>query len=68
MDSMTPKNQSKGQLAYEQERAKKAGKPLEEWMRAKTKARDEAARKTETKPARKPGVLSRLLARAHRPI
>ena len=45
MSAATPKNQSKGQLAYEQERAKKAGKSLEEWRRAKVKAKQDTEKK-----------------------
>lgn len=68
MSAATPKNQSKGQLAYEQERAKKAGKSLEEWRRAKVKAKQDTEKKAAPKPAKKPGVLGRLLERAHKPI
>ncbi len=58
MTTTAPKKLSKGQLAYEQERAKKAGKPLEEWLKAK------AAPKAE----KKPGLISRLIDRAHKPL
>ena len=68
MSTTTEKKLSKGQLAYEQERAKKAGKSLEEWMKAKAKAEAAAAQKAAPKPVKKPGLLSRLLDRAHKPI
>ncbi len=61
---------SKGQLAYEQERAKAAGKSLEAWMTAKVKAEEAEAKakKAAVKPAKKPGLISRLLDKAHKPI
>ncbi len=59
---------SKGQLAYEQERAKQAGKSLEDWMKAKIKAEAVEAKKVVTKPAKKPGFFSRLIEKAHKPI
>jgi hypothetical protein len=64
----TPKKLSKGQLAYEQERAKKAGKSLEEWMKAKARAEAAEAKKTAPKIEKKPGLFSRLLEKAHKPI
>ena len=39
MTAKTDKKLSKGQLAYEQERARKAGKSLEEWMKDKGQGR-----------------------------
>ena len=61
------KTLTKGQLAYEQERARKAGKSIDEWL--KLKAQDEAtAAKLATKPAKKPGLFSRLIDKAHKPI
>jgi hypothetical protein len=68
MTATTEKKLSKGQLAYEQERARKAGKTLDEWMKAKAKAEAEAAKKAAPKPEKKPGLLSRLLDRAHKPL
>lgn len=59
---------SKGQLAYEQERANAAGKTLEAWMMAKAKAEADAAKKAAPKPVKKPGLISRLLDKAHKPI
>ncbi len=62
------KKLTKGQLAYEQERAKQAGKSLEDWMKAKIKAEVEVAKKASAKPAKKPGLISRLIDKAHKPI
>jgi hypothetical protein len=68
MTTTTPKKLTKGQLAYEQERAKKAGKSLEEWMRAKAKAEAAEAKKVAPKPEKKTSLLSRLIDRAHKPL
>ncbi len=62
------KKLTKGQLAYEQERAKQAGKSLDDWMKAKAKTAAAEAKKAAPKPAKKPGLISRLLDRAHKPI
>jgi hypothetical protein len=60
---------TKGQLAYEQERAKQAGKSLEDWMKAKIRAEAAEAKKAAApKPVKKPGLISRLLDRAHKPL
>ncbi len=64
----TPKKLSKGQLAYEQERAKKAGKSLDEWLRTKAKAEEVEVKKLAPKPVKKPGLFSRLIDRAHKPL
>ena len=68
MTTSTEKKLSKGQLAYEQERARKAGKTFEEWMNDKAKAEAEAAKKAAPKVERKPGLFSRLVERAHKPL
>jgi len=65
---MAEKQLTKGQLAYETERAKKAGKSLDEWLKAKAKAEAEEAKKAAPKPAKKPGLISRLIDKAHKPI
>lgn len=65
---MTTKTLSKGQLAYEQERARKAGKSLDEWLKHKAQAEVQAAKQAAPKPAKKPGLISRLLDKAHKPI
>ena len=62
------KTLSKGQLAYEQERARKAGKSLDEWLKQKARTEAEAAKEAAPKPVKKPGLLSRLLDKAHKPI
>ncbi|MCW8308446.1 hypothetical protein AruPA_15510 [Acidiphilium sp. PA] len=55
------------QLDYERKRAAKANKSLDEWLKAKAKAeRNAAPAKPET--AKKPGLLSRLIERGHKPI
>jgi hypothetical protein len=60
---------TKGQLAYETERAKQSGKSLEDWMKAKVKAEAAEAKKAAPpKPAKKPGFISRLLDKAHKPL
>jgi hypothetical protein len=59
---------SPGQLAYESERAKAAGKSLEVWIAAKLKAEAAAAKKEAPKPAKKPGLISRLIDKAHKPL
>jgi hypothetical protein len=68
MTATTEKKLSKGQLAYEQERARKAGKTLEEWMNDKAKAEAEAAKKVAPKVEKKPSLFSRLIERAHKPL
>ena len=68
MTASTPKELSKGQLAYEQERAKKAGKSLDEWLKQKARAAAEEAQKAAPKPVKKPGLFSRLLDKAHKPL
>jgi hypothetical protein len=68
MTTTTEKKLSKGQLAYEQERARKAGKTFEEWMNEKAKAEAEAAKKAAPKVEKKPGLFSRLIDRAHKPL
>ncbi len=68
------KEMSEGQKAYEQKRAAKAGMSLEKWLdmkerekREQTRAREKAARAA-VAPAKKPGLLSRLIERAHKPL
>jgi hypothetical protein len=68
MTSATPKKLSKGQLAYEQERARKAGKSLDEWLKTKAKAEAAKAKEAAPKPEKKAGLFSRLIDRAHRPL
>lgn len=68
MSGKPVKELSKGQLAYETERARKAGKSLDEWLKTKAKAEAAEVRKTAAKPAKKPGLWSRLMDRAHKPL
>ncbi len=66
---------SAGKQAYEARRAEKAGMPLDKWLAQKERraeAEREAGRAAEqvrrkAEPA-KPGLLRRLIDRAHRPI
>lgn len=62
-----------GQRAYEEKRAAKAGLSLEKWLdlkerdkREESRAREKAAKAAE--PPKKPGFLSRLIERAHKPL
>lgn len=61
-----------GKQAYEARRAAKAGVSLDRWMADKQKqaqAELEATRRARAKsPAAKPGLLKRLLDRAHKPL
>ena len=64
---------SPGQRAYEAKRAAKAGMSLEKWLSAKEKqqAEEEQARAKASqpaKPAKPPGLLARLIERAHKPL
>lgn len=70
--SQSPAIGSTGKLAYEARRAEKAGMGFEKWMAEKdrrVKAEREAVQRARQKaPEKKPGLLRRLLDRAHRPI
>lgn len=62
---------TEGQRAYEAKRAAKAGMSLDKWMDAKRReaaAVEKAAKPAPPKPAKAPGLFSRLIERAHRPI
>lgn len=64
---------SPGQRAYEERQAKKDGKTLDARLADKTKAHTklqaEAARAASpSTPRKKPGLISRLLDRAHKPL
>jgi hypothetical protein len=63
-----PKKVSAGKTAYEQQRAAKAGKSHDEWLKAKAKTAAVATKKVEVKPKKKPGLISRLLEKAHKPL
>lgn len=69
----TPKTLSEGQRAYEAKRAAKAGVNLDKWLASKQRQQEADARAREkaaepVKPAKKPGLLARLLERAHKPL
>lgn len=72
MTLKTPKTLSEGQRAYEAKRAAKAGMSLDKWLTSKQRQQEAAARAKHNaaapKPAKKPGLLARLLERAHRPL
>ena len=69
----TSKTLTEGQRAYEARRAAKAGMSLDKWLSSKQRqleadARAKAKAADPPKPAKKPGLLSRLLDRAHKPL
>jgi hypothetical protein len=75
--SGTAPRMTEAQRAYEARRAAKAGMTLEKWLAAKEKEREEerraatqdaARRATEATPAKKPGLLRRLLDKAQQPL
>lgn len=60
---------SKSQRAYETKRAAKAGMSLEKWLQSKEREKQqETAAKKPPAPPKPPGLLSRLLDRAHKPL
>ena len=67
-----PVNLPPGKQAYEARRAAKAGVSLERWMADKQRRAQselDAARKARAKAqVKKPGLLRRLLERAHKPF
>jgi hypothetical protein len=71
--SKTTRTLTEGQRAYEAKRAAKAGVSLDKWLSSKqreqeaeTRARQKAVEAA--KPPKKPGLFSRLLERAHKPL
>jgi hypothetical protein len=67
------KTLSEGQRAYEAKRAAKANMSLDKWLASKQRAaqEEERARKKATeppKPAKKPGLFSRIMERAQKPL
>jgi hypothetical protein len=67
------KQLTEGQRSYEQKRAAKAGVSLDKWldMREREKREETRAREQAAKPAappKKPGFISRLIDRAHKPL
>jgi len=63
LKSLTP-----AQRTYEEKRAAKAGKSLEAWLDQKAKRAAEGAKAAAPPPPKKPGLISRLLDRAHKPL
>ncbi len=66
---------TEGQRAYEAKRAAKAGMSLDKWLAAKARdaadtarAEERARKASDAKPAKPPGLIKRLLDRAHKPI
>ena len=64
---------TEGQRAYETRRAAKAGMSLERWLELKRKEREEEAKARDRaaaspKAAKKPGLIARLIERAHKPL
>jgi len=66
------KPMSEGQRAYEAKRAAKAGMSLDKWLDSKERDKrdEERAREKAEKQAepKKPGFISRLLDKAHKPL
>jgi hypothetical protein len=67
------KTLTEGQRAYEAKRAAKAGVSLDKWLATKQRQQqeEERARKKAAeppKPAKKPGLFSRLMERAQKPL
>ena len=57
---------TEGQRAYEAKRAAKAGMSLEKWLAGKEK--QQAVEQKAEKPKKPPGLISRWLDRAHKPL
>lgn len=67
------KQMSEGQRSYEAKRAARAGVSLEKWLQMKEREQQEAERArrdaaTPPPPPRKPGLIARLIERAHKPL
>jgi hypothetical protein len=65
-----PKRMTEAQRAYEAKRAAKAGKSLDSWLEQKRKRQDAEAKAAAPPPAaaKRPGLIRRLLDRAHKPL
>jgi hypothetical protein len=63
----TSRTMTDAQREYERKRAQKAGMSLDKWLDQKQKQATAAAPKT-PKVERKPGLLSRLIDKAHEPL
>ncbi len=70
----TKPTMTEGQRAYEAKRAAKAGMSLDKWLARKEREEAEAVRaqaraaEQARKAGKKPGILSRLIDRAHKPL
>ena len=63
------KPMSAARRAYEEKQAKKAGKSIDAWLAQKQRRVTEAAKPAAAAvPPKKPGLIKRLLDRAHKPI
>lgn len=70
---MDKKTLTAGQRAYEAKRAAKAGMSLDKWLASKQREAEAEARAREKaaappKPVKPPGLLRRLIDRAHQPL
>jgi len=67
-----PKPMSEGQRAYETRRAAKAGMSLEKWLDSREKEKEAEVRAREQPAERpkpkKPGLFSRLMEKAQKPL
>lgn len=74
MAAKEAKTLTEGQRAYEARRAAKAGMSLERWLQSKQRAQEAEARERQkaagepAKAAKKPGLFSRLMERAQKPL
>jgi capsid protein len=59
---------SDSQRAYEQKRAQKAGMSLDKWLASKEREKSQATAARKPEPPKAPGLLGRLLDRAHKPL
>jgi len=69
----TSKTLTEGQRAYEAKRAAKAGMSLDKWLASKQRQvaaeeREKQKAADAAKPPKKPGLIARLLDRAHKPL
>lgn len=67
------KHMTDGQRSYEAKRAAKAGLSLDKWLAQKEREREQVMRAKQqaakaAEPPKKPGLLSRILERAQRPL
>ena len=69
---MDQRKMTEAQRAYEAKRAAKAGMSLEKWLSNKEKdaalERADLAKARQPAPAKKPGLLARLLEKAQKPL